>query len=114
MRTDICRNRHREADTSREAFRGSDAEHARQRAWILKQARRAGPHGVTVDELSVLASESTGKEVPPNRISGRVSELKCGGQLIKTDCRRPTRTGKTAAVHVVPEAMRPVVQQMLF
>jgi len=107
MDTDICRNRHRDSPTSLAAFRGSQSEHARQRAWILRMAARAGQYGVTTDELSVLASESTGKEVPPNRISGRLSELKDAGLLVATNRRRPTRTGKSAMVLCVPAGLRP-------
>lgn len=95
-----------------QAVRKRLVEHARQRDWILNQARRAGQHGVTVDELSELASRLSKKQVPPNRISGRVSELKDAGRLVETERRRKTRCNRPAAVHCVPEVLNVTVKQL--
>lgn len=49
---------------------------------------------VTTDEISTLFGK------PPNAVSGRLTELKRDGLLVKTDKRRKTRTGRYARVYV--------------
>lgn len=110
---DICSNRHRGSPTSVEAYHGGEGQHSRQRAWVLRQALAAGWEGVTVDELSAAATANLGREIPPNRISGRVSELKVSGDLVETGRRRRTRAGKLAAVLCAAQVLR-MRQQTLF
>jgi len=99
---DICRGRHQGNECSEAAHERNQATSDAQRRWILRQVQLAGPAGLTTDELAQAASRDRGYEVPPNRISGRVSELVGLGQLIRTRARRPTRTGSLAAVHILP------------
>lgn len=49
--------------------------------------------GVTLDEVSASL------QVPPNRISGRISELVHEGVLVPTGARRRTRAGCAAKVY---------------
>jgi DNA-binding IclR family transcriptional regulator len=69
--------------------------HAERRKSIIRCIIDAGPHGITVDEIS----ERLG--VPPNAISGRVTELKRQGLCRHTEARRRTRAGSSASVIVV-------------
>ena len=62
---------------------------------ILQALIDAGETGLTCDELSRRF------RVPPNHVSGRLSELQLGGVVIRTAQRRRTRAGKTAAVVVI-------------
>lgn len=68
--------------------------HAERRKSILRCIIDAGAYGITVDEIS----ERLG--VPPNAISGRVTELKRQGLCRHTDARRRTRAGSSASVIV--------------
>lgn len=97
---DISRNRHGGNACSTAAHRRVRNTATDQRAWVLRKAIAAGMNGVTVDELAKEATRITGHEVTPNRISGRVSELKADGQLVDTGRTRPTRTGSMAGVVV--------------
>jgi hypothetical protein len=99
---DPCAGRHGGNPQSEAAHRRLSVSGlvGQQREWVLHQIRRAGKDGMTVDELSELATERCGREVPPNRISGRVSELKHLGLIRGTGSTRPTRTGTQAAVLV--------------
>jgi len=100
---DITANRHGGNKASVEAHRRVRHTAETQRKWVMDQVGKSGERGLTVDELAELASKSTGHDVGPNRISGRVSELVAGGELLRTKRRRSTRTGSSAAIHVVPE-----------
>lgn len=100
MNVDISQNRH--GGNACSVAAGKRVTHSAndQRTWVMKQAIRAGQNGVTVDELAMEATRVTGHEVTPNRISGRVSELKVSGDLIDTGRTRRTRTVAMAGVVV--------------
>ena len=74
--------------------------HAERRKSILRCIVDAGDFGVTVDEISQRLS------VPPNAVSGRVTELKKAGLCRHTETRRRTRSGYSAAVIVATEGKR--------
>lgn len=74
-----------------------------QRKWVAATVRKAGTAGMTVDELSIEASRQTGREIPPNRISPRCTELKEQKLLVETSRVRKTRCGEWATVLVTPE-----------
>ncbi|TWU18024.1 hypothetical protein [Allorhodopirellula heiligendammensis] len=65
----------------------------RRRAVYLR-VLATGHGGMTLDELSVAMDR------PPNAISGRVTELVAAGRLIRTERKRPTRSGGSACVLV--------------
>lgn len=95
---DICENRHGGNLESAEAYYSTPDEHRRrQRAVIQSFAKLNGSHGITTDEVAQYLS------VPPNSVSGRLSELKRDGLLVETKNRRPTRMGKMARVLIASE-----------
>lgn len=89
-----------ESDTSREAAEKLTTAQ-RNRALALDFIKSKGREGATIDEVCVFLSEMLGREVPPNAISGRFSELVDAGAICKTPLRRKTRSGKTAVVYYV-------------
>lgn len=89
---DICAGRHHHTRESIEANpRRAKKENDRGRIYELVSGRS---HGLTLDEASVLL------DAPPNAISGRFTELVEAGALFKSGSRRPTRSGKYAAVYL--------------
>ena len=90
---DICRNKHGGVETSMLADRR--VQKANDRRLMLGYIKAAGLYGHTMDEISLLLSRS------PNCISGRFTELRKAGSIIKTSMKRKTRTGSLAAVYVV-------------
>lgn len=68
-----------------------------QRKYVMDRIVVAGRTGVTLDELAEQM------RVEPNKISGRITELKKQGLVIHTKARRMTRAGSTAAVIVAKE-----------
>lgn len=80
-----------------ETYRDVRTTHDLQRQKWLVRIMAAGRHGVTLDELSARHG------VPPNTFSGRITELKNAGLVVRTGERRPTRAGSTAAVIVAAE-----------
>lgn len=98
MEQDICHNKHGGNVESSDAFHTTPMEHRiRQRMAIRKMALAACSYGITTDEVAQLLS------VPPNSISGRLSEMKRDGLLVETDKRRVTRMGKMARVLIASE-----------
>lgn len=92
---DICINRHQRSDTSMLAdVRVSKAS---DRELVYGYIKSASIFGMTVDELSIILDRA------PNRISGRVSELKRSNRIIATELTRKTRTGSWAHVLVVAQ-----------
>lgn len=88
---DICRRRHGNNPESVQAHRHTHKEE--RYAQILEQLERHGSRGLTLDELSALIDK------PPHRLSGRFTELRMAGKIIRTDQKRPTRTGCQASVY---------------
>ena len=89
---DITRNHHKGNSESAAANRKIQKSKELARNYIYKLVDAHGYWGATVDELAVELG------VSPNAVSGRVSELKTQGRLLKTDRRRKTRSGCSAAV----------------
>lgn len=84
----------RGSDTSRAAA-DSMREHAgAQRRAVLALFRSAGSRGLTCDE----AEELSGKR--HQSISARVRELARDGEIVRTEERRPTRSGRMAHVYL--------------
>lgn len=88
---DICENKHG-GDQESQAANPPATQKARQRAVILA-AIKLRPDGASCDEVAVALGKT------PNAISGRFTELKCGG-LIRKNGTRPARSGKQAGVWV--------------
>lgn len=80
-----------------ETYREVRETHDRQRQTWLMRIIAAGRRGVTLDELSARHN------VPASAFSGRVTELKDAGLVVRTGERRPTRAGKSAAVIVAKQ-----------
>lgn len=95
---DICANRHKGAKTSVEAHKRIRGSLSARREAVYKEIKFEGEHGLTVDELADLWSQT------PNAISGRFTEL--AGKFpydkfpkrIEKRGTRPTRSGCPAAV----------------
>lgn len=98
MERDVCENRHGGNPESIEAFHTTPSEtRERQRKAIRKMALAACSYGITTDEIAQHLS------VPPNSVSGRLSEMKRDGLLVETAHRRKTRMGKMARVLIASE-----------
>lgn len=91
----LCRNRHSGNPESVAAHAVGDKAHDREE--VFGVIHRLGRHGATVDEVAMLLDRS------PNQISGRFSELKAQGRIVKTGTRRSTRTRASAAVCIAIE-----------
>jgi len=87
---DICRRKHGGADTSRLA--NARVQKERDRDVVLGWIQRMEA-GATLDELAGILS------VAPNRISGRLTELRKAGRIYDTGERRKTTTGSWARVY---------------
>lgn len=88
---DICRNRH--GGNAQSTLANQRGDHALSREAVYRLIAGAGEGGLTLDEAAVML------DVAPNRISGRVTQLKASGQIRDTGLRRLTRTGSLAAVY---------------
>ncbi len=87
---DICQNRHKGNEESRAAFDTIKGTLSVQQERVLR-AIRDSDTGLTVDEIAVNLGAT------PNQISGRASELKRQGRIIKAGTRL-TRSGCSAAI----------------
>jgi predicted Rossmann fold nucleotide-binding protein DprA/Smf involved in DNA uptake len=88
---DICQNRHKGNEESREAFETVKDRLTKSREEVFSFIKSCGDRGATTDEIAVHFGKT------PNAVSGRVSELKERGR-IKVDGRRKTRSGCPAGV----------------
>jgi len=95
---DICGGRHGGAITSRLAQLDRADRAAEQRARVHQAILAAGSAGLTVDELAAAWDQ------PPNRISGRFTELKAAG-LLELAGHRRTRAGSAAGAWRVNAAV---------
>jgi len=89
---DMCFNRHggnAQSDAAHQRVQKS-----RDRALVYGFIKAAGTFGHTVDEISLLLDRA------PNRISGRITELKKAGEIVASFVTRPTRTGSPARVYI--------------
>lgn len=91
---DICANRSRHNPESAAANRKVHGSKEAQRERVYRIVAARGYDGATCDEVAAAMG------VAPNQISGRISELKIMGRLLKTNRRRFTRNLNTAAVLV--------------
>ena len=89
---DLCFTRHGGAETSVLAHARVDKQ--RDRQLVYGYIKAAGLYGMTLDEVSIMLDRA------PNRLSGRVSELKYAGEITPLATRRKTRTGSWACVYV--------------
>lgn len=83
---DICRRKSRNSDTSRAAFAGIQAGLSEQRQAVLRAIQDARSGGITCRELA------NDWDVPMHRISGRFSELKALGLIVRSRL-TPSRDG---------------------
>lgn len=97
---DICQNRHRGNPESEAVFEYIASKLPARRQKVLLLIHKAGFKGLTVHEASKLL------ETTPNAISGRFSELKRDGLIVKRGT-RPTETGSNAGVFVGFEKVSP-------
>jgi hypothetical protein len=90
-----------ESDTSREAAERLQTAQ-RNRTLALEFIKSKGMEGATIDEVCVYLTGLLGRdrEIPPNAISGRFSQLCEEGLISKTPMRRKTRTGRAAVVYI--------------
>ena len=95
---DICRRKHGGNTESAAAFNPTAAMRDRDRVYAFIKAR--GETGATLDETAEAFN------VGLNRISGRFTDLRTEEppRILRTGDRRPTRTGKLAAVYVAMRA----------
>jgi hypothetical protein len=94
---DITRNHHGGNPESNAAHRSIVKVKDAIRNAIVSFVRYRGCYGATSDEVETLFGWSH------QTVSARITEAKANGDLIKTTRKRPTRSGRNAAVLVTPE-----------
>lgn len=97
MSADITAGRHGGNPESAEASASIDPDKARLRRLVVAYVRTCGEAGATCDEVE----EALG--LAHQTASARITEAKALGELRRTDDRRPTRSGRNAAVLVAIE-----------
>lgn len=95
MSADITRNFHGGNAESTEAHRSIVTSKATLRRRVIAYVAGLGDAGATSDEIEVALG------LPHQTVSARITEAKAGGELVKSGDRRPTRSGRKAAVLVV-------------
>lgn len=75
-------------------------------AW-LKIIAAKGEHGATLDELSI------DHETAVNKFSGRITELKKSGLVVRRGEKRATSSGSTAAVIVATDRGRRLLRSLI-
>jgi hypothetical protein len=93
---DPTRNYHRGNPQSDAAHRSIIGDKARMRAVVVRAVQEAGSAGRTSDEIEVLTG------MPHQTVSARLTEAKALGEVVTNGQRRPTRSGRSAAVLVIP------------
>jgi hypothetical protein len=93
---DPTRHYHRGNPESDAAHRSIVGEKARMRAIVVGAVREAGSDGRTSDEIEVITG------MPHQTVSARLTEAKALGEVVVSGQRRPTRSGRSAAVLVIP------------
>ena len=84
-----------DVDTSRDAAESMKPHAGRVREAVLAIIRHSWPIGVTCDEIEVTL------KLAHQTASARVRELVLAKEVVDSGQRRPTRTGRKAAVYVV-------------
>ncbi len=92
---DITRNFHGGNAESTAAHRSVVAVKATLRRRVVEYVRARGAFGATSDEIE------SGLGLPHQTVSARITEAKAAGDLVPSGLRRPTRSGRNAAVLVV-------------
>lgn len=80
------------SDTSLEAAISMDGEPRAKQTAVVRNTLARFPEGLTRDEIEVITGLLTASA------TARVAEMKRLGEVVDTGKRRPTRTGRTAAV----------------
>lgn len=93
---DPCSRKHRGAPTSEAAHEAAKSVKRKQHAEILSALAVAGAYGRTCYELSQRLGMAY------TSASARLSELKRSGEVVESGERRPTPSGCSAAVVVLP------------
>lgn len=94
MSADITRNFHGGNRESTEAHRSIVSTKESLRRRVIAYVAGRGQVGATSDEIEVALG------LPHQTVSARITEAKAGGELVKSGDRRPTRSGRNAAVLV--------------
>lgn len=98
MQADVTASRHGGNRESAEASASIEQDKARLRRMVVQFVRDRGERGATCDEIEL------GLGMSHQTTSARVTEAKAIGLLSRTEERRPTRSGRNAAVLVATEA----------
>lgn len=69
------------------------------RLWVVRYVHKQYARGATCDEIETVLGLSH------QTASARVTEAKARGEIVPNGKRRPTRTGRQAAVYVDPEVL---------
>ncbi len=88
---DITARRHKGNQQSTAAFHVIKDKITSSQEMILAAIKESGEEGATLDEICHYFN------MPPNAISGRISELKAMGKIYKSGTRK-TRSGCSAAI----------------
>lgn len=99
---DITVRRHGGNAESKKAHERIKQGKAETRLRILGHIKQLGTEGATTDEIAAWMN------VPPNAISGRMTELKKLGALTATSQTRRTRSGCAARVFVATESLHAI------
>lgn len=91
-RQDITQNRHRGNPESVKAHNRIAPSKESSRQKVYEYALSCGERGVTTDEVAARF------DTTPNAISGRLTELKALGLLVRTEVCRKTNSGCSARV----------------
>lgn len=94
---DVTAGHHRGNPESVAAHDSVTVHKARLRRTVINWVARRGDIGATSDEVE------GGLALPHQTVSARITEAKRTGELVDSGRRRPTRSGRSAAVYVAPE-----------
>lgn len=98
-RFDLCENNHGGNAESEAVFESLKPDLSRLRLKVFRFIESRTWQGATVDEIEMALGMSH------QTASARASELKATGQVVDSTVRRPTRSGRFAAVLCVPDYM---------
>jgi hypothetical protein len=93
---DITANFHGGNRESHEAYLSVKEHAGALRLLVVRYVYRQNDHGATCDEIERAL------QLPHQTVSARVTEAKARGEIIPNGERRPTRSGRKAAVYVDP------------
>lgn len=99
MSADITRRFHGGNAESNAAHRSIVKDKATLTRRVVAFVRARGQRGATSDEVEVALG------LPHQTVSARITEAKAAGELVMSGDRRPTRSGRNAAVLVAAESV---------